>query len=126
MKIRPGITGNQTKIVELNDTADAYGSGSVEVFATPALITLMEKTAFLSIDHLLDDGYISVGVEMNMKHKKASLPGSIITCISEVIASDNKKIRFKIIATDENGEIGQAEHTRYIVNKTEFLKKLTR
>ncbi|MBI9065988.1 MAG: thioesterase family protein [Salinivirgaceae bacterium] len=119
-----GIQGNQTKIVEKKDTASHYGSGLAEVFATPAMVALMENTAFISIETKLSEENSSVGIQINVKHKKASLPGAIITCKSEVEKVDGKKVYFNIIAFDEEGEIGTAEHIRYVIDKKEFINKL--
>jgi len=124
MNIKTGIKGHQTKIVEKKDTAAQIGSGLAEVFATPAMIALMEQTAYKSIENVLPEGYSSVGIEINVKHLKASLPGAIITCKSEINKIDGKKVSFEIIASDENGIIGTANHTRYIINSKEFINKL--
>jgi predicted thioesterase len=120
-----GTQGHQTKIVEKKDTANHFESGSTEVFATPALIALMEKTAFKSIDSMLPEGFSSVGISINIQHTKASLPGAIITCTSEVSAVEGKKVYFTISASDEKGIIGTAEHTRYIINSIEFMNRLS-
>jgi len=122
--IKSGIQGHETKIVEKKDTATSFGSGLAEVFATPAMIALMENTAYLSIDSLLPDGFSSVGISINVQHKRASLPGSIISCQSEVTKVEGKKIHFFIEAFDEEGEIGEAEHVRYIINSDDFMNRL--
>jgi fluoroacetyl-CoA thioesterase len=123
-KIEKGVQGHQTKIVELKDTAVSIGSGLAEVYATPSLVALMELTAFTSIEPFLGAGYSSVGIQINVQHKKASLPGAIITCQSEVSNVDGKKIYFTIKAYDEEGEIGYGEHIRYIINSDEFINRL--
>ena len=122
--IKQGICGNQTIIVENSDTATQFGSGLAEVYATPAMIALMEKTAFTSVESLLPKGYSSVGIEINVKHFKASLPGATITCESEVINIDGKKLFFEISAHDKTGQIGKAKHTRYIINSDEFMDSI--
>ena len=124
MNITIGIKGNQTKIVEKKDTAAQIGSGLADVFATPAMIALMEQTAYKSIEDVLPEEYSSVGIEINVKHLKASLPGAIITCNSEITEIDGKKVSFEIKASDENGIIGTAHHVRYIINSEEFINKL--
>ena len=43
--LRVGIEGEGRLTVTENDTAAAVGSGSLRVFATPAMAALMEKTA---------------------------------------------------------------------------------
>jgi predicted thioesterase len=57
------------------DTAIHYGSGQIEVFATPAMIALMEKTAQLSIQEQIPEGFVTVGTEIHITHSKASPPG---------------------------------------------------
>lgn len=123
--IKIGITYNQTMIVENKDTASAFGSGLIDVFATPAMIAFMENTAYKSIESFLPDGDSTVGIEINVKHIKATLPGSVVACHSEVVNVDGKRIFFNITASDEKGVIGTALHTRYIINKHGFLQKIS-
>lgn len=124
IKIETGTVGTETMIVEKKDTAKHYGSGLAEVFATPALVALMENTAYKSIEPFLPEGYSSVGIQINVAHKKASLPGSIISCRSEIVKVDGKKVFFSITASDENGEIGTGEHIRFVINSKEFMERL--
>jgi len=109
-------------LVTKNDTATRYGSGLVEVFATPAMIALMEKTAMESIYQFLPEGFGTVGIAVNIKHIKASPVGALITCFSKLIKIETKKLTFEVGARDEKGLIGLGTHTRYIVNLNEFLK----
>lgn len=74
-KIETGISHTIEQIVEEKDTASSYGSGLIDVFATPAMIGLMENTAQSSLQAFLPDGYISLGIEINVKHLKAPLLG---------------------------------------------------
>ncbi len=122
--IKTGVQGHETRMVEKKDTAKHFGSGLAEVYATPSMIALMEYTAFKSVEAYLPKGFSTVGIQINVQHKKASLPGSIITCNSEVTKVDGKKIHFQITASDEQGEIGTAEHIRYIINSKDFMNKL--
>lgn len=124
MSIENGVCGKlQTKVTKEN-TAISYGSGDVEVFATPAMIALMEKTANESIKPFLPEGMVSVGIEINAKHIKASKPGSTITCESFLSKVEGKKLCFDITACDENGKIGEATHSRVVVETDKFLSKL--
>lgn len=122
--VTQGIQGFQTKIVEKKNTAKALGSGLAEVFATPALVALMENAAFQSIEPHLPKGFSSVGIQINVSHIKASLPGAIISCTSTVTNVEGKKVFFSIEASDNVGPIGTAEHIRYIIESETFIKKL--
>ncbi len=122
--IKDGICGKQEVEVNEKNTAIAFGSGDVEVFATPAMVALMEKTANESVKGLLPEGYVSVGIEINAKHIKASKLGSKIVCESFLSKVEGKKLTFIITAYDETAKIGEATHSRVVVEKTKFLSKL--
>ena len=47
--LETGIKGTKTVIVNESNTAKTMGSGTLEVFATPALIALMEETCWRSV-----------------------------------------------------------------------------
>lgn len=122
--ITPGAEGKKEIIVTADKTAVAYGSGTVEVFATPAMIALMEQTAMESIAHFLPEPYITVGTEVSVKHFRATLPGEKITCLSKLILSKGKKLVFEVQASDESGVIGNGTHIRYMVDKQMFIDNL--
>jgi predicted thioesterase len=119
--IPTGIKGEQKIIVRKKDTAEKYGSGLVEVFATPAMIGLMERTAQLSIVEFLPEGFTTVGIGVDIKHLKATSVGMKVTCQSSLTAVEGKKLVFSVMAWDEDGLIGAGNHTRYIVNTEEFI-----
>ena len=122
--IKPATKGNQEIIVQPEDTAIKYGSGLIEVFATPAMIALMEKTAQLSVQEQLPQGYSTLGTEINVKHVKATPVGMKVYCNSELLSVDAKRLVFKISARDEAGLIGEDTHHRYIVEADRFMEKL--
>ncbi len=119
-----GIKHKIEKIILQKDTAVKYGSGTVEVFATPAMISLMEKTAFESVSQFLPKGFSTVGTIVNINHIKATPVGQKVICESELIEIDKKKLIFKIIANDEKGKIGFGIHTRFIINISDFMNKI--
>ncbi|MBW6499270.1 MAG: thioesterase family protein [Bacteroidales bacterium] len=123
-QLKPGIVGKTTIKVTENDTAAAYKSGIVAVFATPAMIGLMENTAHVSVKPYLEDGFITVGTEVNIRHIKATPVGMEVTAQSELIEVEGNKLTFKVAAQDEKGQIGLGTHTRYVVNAKTFLKNI--
>lgn len=122
--LAPGIEGKKEIVVTAGLLATAFGSGTVEVFATPAMIALMEQTAMESVAAYLPEGSVTVGTEVSVKHFKATLPGKTVTCNSRVVQTQGKKIVFEVEAADKNGLIGKGIHTRYIVDKQSFIDSL--
>ena len=61
-----GIKGYQEEIVTPELLACHIGSGTVRVFATPLMITLMERTCRLSVQPYLDAGFETVGTHVNV------------------------------------------------------------
>ncbi|MBS9767536.1 MAG: thioesterase family protein [Flavobacteriaceae bacterium] len=112
------------RTVTLNDTASKYGSGLAEVFATPAMIAFMEQTSYKCIEEFLPEGFGSVGVSVNIQHKKATLPNKQVRCEATVKKVEGKKVYFDLVAFDEDGEIGAGEHIRYIINNADFMTRL--
>lgn len=118
-----GIIGQEELIVNEMNTAEALGSGSLAVFATPAMIALMEKTARLSVAPFLEDGQSTVGTLVNVKHLSASPVGMKITCRTELKEIDRRRLVFHVECSDEAGIIGEGEHERFIIDEAKFMTK---
>jgi fluoroacetyl-CoA thioesterase len=119
-----GLSSMETQRVTSNTTAIHYGSGLVDVFATPAMVALMEKAALNAVQSKLPEGYNTVGVSICIKHSKATPKGMKVkseATLKEVIGN---KLKFEVIAWDEEGEIGRGTHTRSIVETAKFMSKL--
>lgn len=124
-QLKPGVEGNKAITVTLEKTASAYGSGTVEVFATPAMIALMEQTAMESVAAFLEDGCITVGTEVHVSHLKATGIGKQVQCKTLLNRVEGKKLTFALEAWDDQGKIGSGVHTRYIVDKQRFMSKIS-
>ncbi len=119
-----GIKGSQIEIVTVEKAASALGSGGLNVYGTPAMIALMEGTALNSVQPFLEPGMTTVGTLVNIQHKAAVPIGSTVTCESELIEIDRKKLVFHVSVFDENVEVGSGLHERFIVNIERFLSKV--
>ncbi len=126
MEIKIGLKAEFEIIVSPKDTASNYGSGSLEVFATPAMIALMEKTSMLCIADYLEKDQNSVGTEINIKHVKATAVGEAVLCIAELIEIDRSKLTFKVEAFDTENLIGHGTHKRFLVDEKQFMAKINR
>ena len=123
-ELKPGISALIEKIVTENDSAVIYSSGTLEVYATPAMIALMENASKSCVEHHLPCKYTTVGIEVNVKHIKATAIGSKVKCEAILQEVNGKKLFFNVNAWDESGKIGEGLHVRYIVEAKEFMKKL--
>ena len=118
-----GLQNEITIQVTQERTAKAMGSGKLAVFATPAMIALMEQTAAESVENLLGEGKTSVGTLMNAEHLAATPVGMKVICKSIMTAIEGRKLVFEIEAYDEVGLIGKAHHERFTVDAERFLEK---
>lgn len=118
-----GIKGNDEIKVVAENTAKSVGSGMLEVFATPAMIALMEKTASESVMPYLDEGEGTVGISLNVRHVSATPIGLTVFCESELVEIDRKRLVFSVKASDEKGLIGEGTHERFVINNKKFMEK---
>lgn len=123
-KPEPGLKGSFSEAVTPEKTARHYGSGSVEVFATPAMIAGMERTCMDSVQPLLGAGETTVGTLIHATHIKATPLNDTVTYQSVLAQVNDRKLTFTVEAYDSKGLIGMAEHQRFIVNTERFMQKL--
>lgn len=115
----------KTFVVASENSAKTVGSGNLEVLATPIMVAWMENTAMTLAASGLNDGETTVGTRLEVNHSKASGIGETICCKAELTATEGRKISFKIIATDSNGDIiGDAIHERFVVNSEKFMSRI--
>ncbi|MFL0248015.1 thioesterase family protein [Candidatus Clostridium stratigraminis] len=126
LKLEAGLRHEIETIVAINDTASFYGSGSLEVLATPAMIAPMENAAMKSVESELPEGFTTVGIEVNIKHIKATGVGIKVRSEALLEKIEGKRLYFKVEAYDESGKIGEGSHVRYIVNSEDFMKRLAK
>lgn len=120
--ITPGIEGRKDDIVAHNkNTASAWGSGGLDVFATPAMVALMEGAAVAAVDALLPSGWSTVGTELAVRHISATPSGMKVSARAELAGIDGRALSFRVEAFDEAGKIGEGTHGRFVVENVKFL-----
>jgi predicted thioesterase len=124
IQIPLGVKGKEELVVTFEETAAKYGSGLVEVYATPAMVALMEKTCLNSVLPYLPEGFGTVGIKVDISHSKATPVGMKVTCESTLIEVDRRRLVFELQAFDEKGEIGRGRHERFIIDTRKFMEKL--
>ena len=118
-----GMKGKQEVIADETNSAKTMGSGTLDVFATPAMIALMEQAAYTSVAGELEEGQGTVGTLMNVSHISATPVGMEVTAKSELLKVDGRKLVFHVEAYDERGKIGEGEHERFIIDNEKFQNK---
>lgn len=118
-----GIKGERTVEVTQNNTAEALGSGTLPVFATPAMIALIEATASGSVAPFLDEGSSTVGTHLDVAHSAATPVGMSATCTTELVEIDRRRLVFRVTVCDAKGEIGSGTHERFVVDNAKFMSK---
>ncbi|MBU3185928.1 thioesterase family protein [Clostridium estertheticum] len=121
-----GLKSVIEQMVEKSDTANSYGSGDLDVYATPAMAALMENAAKNGIKKKLPVGYTTVGIEISVKHIKPTPVGVKVRAEAILEKAEGKKLTFKVEAFDDMGKIGEGTHIRYVVKAEEFIKKIVR
>ena len=121
--LETGIKGTNEIIVTEELSAKKLGSGLLPVYATPAMIALMENTAFESVAQYLEEGCGTVGTALNVKHVAATPIGMKVTCETELVKVDGRALTFEVKAYDECGLIGEGVHERFIISEEKFLAK---
>lgn len=121
--LQTGIKATKEITVTTEQTAKVMGSGTLDVFATPAMIALMENTAYESVLAQLDEGCGTVGTALNVKHVAATPVGMKVRCESELVKMEGRALTFSIKAYDESGLIGEGEHERFIIFNEKFQAK---
>lgn len=119
-----GIKGYKEITVAKELTAISLGSGDLEVYATPAMIALMEETASESVKPGLEVGQGSVGTYIAIKHLAATPIGMRVRCESELVEVDGRRLVFNITAYDEKDKIGEGTHERFIISNDKFQSKV--
>lgn len=125
MNIQLDKVFEESYVVKNEDSAENMGSGDLAVLSTPSLVAFMENAAKNYLNKFLPEEMGSVGSNINIDHIAPTLIGNSITVrgkITEVVKE--KIIKFSIEAYEKDKKIGEAEHTRVIINNTKFLGKL--
>jgi len=120
--IQVGTTGEQSSVVTHDVTIASVDGRLPSVLATPAMINFMEITAAQAIEPYLPDGWMSVGVVVNVRHLAATPEGATVRVTARVTEVDEKRITFAVEAYDHVEKIGEGTHVRALVERSRFQR----
>ncbi|KAH0795396.1 thioesterase [Histomonas meleagridis] len=119
-----GSVGKASLVVGAEHLAPAMKTGVAKVLSTAIMAALMEEASCNAIELSdLSKEKITVGVALELKHKRPSAIGAHITAISRLVDVQQNRLSFEIEAFDEAGLIGTATHQRAFVNQELFERK---
>ena len=122
--IKIGMSAERTLVVPLERTVGHFVRNMPMVYATPMMILEMEMASADAIERCLQQGWITVGTEVDIRHLAATPVGATVRTTAQVIAVERRVIRFKVEAFDEVRRIGEGRHARGLVNLATFNKRL--
>lgn len=119
-----GSVSQTVTLVTKSATAISVRSGTLPVFATPAMAALMEEAACACAAPFLQAGETTVGISLNIRHTAATPVGMNVYAEARLTAADGRKLTFDVRAWDDTDEIGSGTHERVIVSSEKFLAKV--
>lgn len=118
-----GLQMTISEKVTPQNTAAALGSGGLEVYATPAMALLMEKTCYLCAQGGLEDGLTTVGTALDIQHLSATPVSMEVVCACTLTAVDGRALQFEVTCSDAAGVIGRGVHSRFVVDGAKFAAR---
>jgi fluoroacetyl-CoA thioesterase len=118
-----GMTAEKTVTVTSGMTVGHFVAHMPQVYATPMMILHMEMASGSAIASHLPEGFISVGMDVKVRHLAATPVGRTVRAISRVIKIDPKSVVFEVEAWNGDRKIGDGTHRRGIVNMLEFEQR---
>ncbi len=126
--IQPGLQGTVSQVIGPEHTAQHLGSGSVQVMATPQMILLMERAGVAAVDHLLPEGYRTVGVHLDVRHLAPTPVGFEVRAFAELLEVEDRMLTFRVQVFEqpfeESSLVGKGTHQRAIVNVARFGERV--
>jgi predicted thioesterase len=122
--LKAGATASQSVVCAPEHFASRIVAGTPDVFSTPALGALVEKTAAEWLATHLDQDQMTVGAQIVINHTAATPEGMTVTATVTVGAIEGRRIDFTWTATDGVDEVGNGTHQRFVVDRSRFEQRL--
>jgi predicted thioesterase len=120
--VSTGSVREERFLVEENHTAYHIGSGDVRVLGTPWMISFMERVSNRLISETLPEGFMSVGIHVDVKHLAPTPMRTSIRVRVEILEANKNRVLLKVEAWDEVEKIGEGIHKRAVVDRAGFMQ----
>lgn len=124
LALEVGLLGTAQATVAEANTAQALGSGSVPVYATPALVALLEEAAVNAVQPALETSKTSVGTRVDISHLAATPIGMVVRAEARLVVVDGRRLVFDVVAHDPVERIAEGVHERVVVEEGRFLARV--
>ena len=122
--LKVGLSGEKQIEVTLAVSATHMGSGSMGVFATPAMVGLIERTAMDLVQPALAENETTVGVEVHVRHLAATPLGMHVRARVELVAVEGRFLTFQAEVFDDKEKVGEGTHKRAIIRSDRFMARM--
>jgi predicted thioesterase len=122
--VQPGLRGEVRLVVAEEHTAQHLGSGAVKVLATPEMVLLMERAGVAAVDHLLPEGYRTVGAHLDIRHLAPTPLGFEVKATAELIEVQGRRLTFRVEVHDGVELVGEGTHERAIIHVPRFSERV--
>ena len=119
-----GLSGEKQIEVTMAVSATHMGSGSMGVFATPAMVGLIERTAMELVQPALAQGETTVGAEVHLRHLAATPLGMHVRARVLLEAIDGRFLTFSAEVYDDKEKVGEGTHKRAIIRSDRFMARM--
>ncbi len=123
LRIPGGTAGEREETVTEANTAAALRSGSVPVYATPAMVALMEAAAMEALAGRLPPDHTSVGTDITVTHLRPTPVGATVRARATVTGVEGRLVTFRVEAYQAKQRIGEGLHRRAVVETAKFLAR---
>lgn len=121
-----GTAHERAFCVEASHTIDLAPQVLPAVLSTPSLIWFLEHTALDLMSPYLEEGEITVGVQIELEHLAPTPIKQQVTCRARVVHCDGPVVTFQIEAHDQQDRIAKGLHKRRVLRADRLRKRIDR
>ncbi|HEX4274968.1 MAG TPA: thioesterase family protein [Bryobacteraceae bacterium] len=119
------IGAQREDVVEVNnDNAIKFLGPESRVLSTPQMILFMERTCRNLILPMIETGEDTVGTHVNVSHTSAAPMGSSVTFFAELLAVNDRRAEFRVVARLGEKIVGEGTHQRAVIQVSRFAEKI--
>ncbi len=122
--IEIGATREEQVPVNEDVAISFLGAAGARVLSTPHMIGFMERTCRNLVLPMLEPGDDTIGTHVDVYHLGASPIGMTATFRAEITSIEGRRVRFKVLASDERDKLGEGTHERTIITVERFAAKM--